>query len=861
MTSKNELDDAIRFLRQDQLDADRIQEISEAVWKRIDSERLGEEARTLRSCHDFQSLIPAYISGRLRGPRTLLLKEHTAECPACRRCLLQARPQKLVQAGPMPERDRTGIWMKWVAAAAAVLVGFGIFQLVSFQKFFPWGTNAVALLQDSKGVVFQVLDEGTFSLEVDQKIGQGQSVRTARGSGALLRLSDGSKLEMAERTELAIFEGWFGTTVRLRHGHLILEAAAQGARSLSVLTDDCRVGVKGTVFSVSHGIKGSRVSVIEGEVLVEKGDVKTALKPGDQFTSQLSLARVPIEEDIAWSQRAERHLALLEEFSVIQEDLHQATFGPELRYSSCLLDLLPEGTVLYGAVPNVSRQLVDAYHLFIRRVQENAVLGEWYEARFFSADQVVRLDEIVETLTVFGDSLGQEIVLAAVLDSQGELIPILVAEVADEVALRRQVKEEVERMNALDESGVILSIIDDPSAAGPTEGLFIVINGSLLSVSPSLELLESVLNVTPSSFRETRFYQRIIDCYSEGVDWLFSMDLERLGQNRSGDAVPGELEGLGLTRLHDFMLQRRKNEQGIAENRMILTFEEAGKAGVISWIADPGPIGGMEFVSPDAHLVMAFAVENAAGIVESLMRCFPEIEQFDSTQGLEFFDDIAAALGGEIVFAMDGPVLPKPAWKLILEVYEPERLQGGIECLVEEFNRIATHKGGEGIELMMESSGAMTVYSLRNCDSDTTVEYAYFEGYMIIVPERSLIHSAVRSREAQYTLLNSPGFMESLPRDSSVNLSAVFYQNFAPVFSDLISNRAAGRLSPSIEDSLRELFGEAKPALVTMSTQPGQVTLASGADLESFWFQLGMLQNLGGWEGIGEILENSPRSP
>ena len=102
-----------------------------------------------------------------------------------------------------------------------------------------------------------------------------------------------------------------------------MQAAKRRTGHLYVVTPDCRVAVTGTVFAVNSGMKGSRVSVIEGEVHVAHAGLDQVLHPGDQATAGVSISQVPVEDDIAWSSDLSKHLALLAQFTTLQKKFQQ----------------------------------------------------------------------------------------------------------------------------------------------------------------------------------------------------------------------------------------------------------------------------------------------------------------------------------------------------------------------------------------------------------------------------------------------------------------------------------------------------------------------------------------------------------
>ena len=142
-----------------------------------------------------------------------------------------------------------------------------------------------ATLENANGAVYVVSDAESRQLAAGEQIQKGERVRTAKDSNALLRLADGSTVEMRERSEFSVSENRRGVTVNLERGDVIVEAAKQHNGRLYVQTPDSLVSVKGTIFAVESGTKGSRVSVVEGEVEVNHAGKDETLLPGDQTTT------------------------------------------------------------------------------------------------------------------------------------------------------------------------------------------------------------------------------------------------------------------------------------------------------------------------------------------------------------------------------------------------------------------------------------------------------------------------------------------------------------------------------------------------------------------------------------------------
>ena len=176
-----------------------------------------------------------------------------------------------------------------------------------------------AIVQAVNGTLYEILPTGIQVLAAGQDLPDGVEIRTAKDSDAMLQLKDGSVVELRERSGFSTTQAANDLTIRLGRGSVIVQAAKRSSGHLYVATADCRVAVTGTVFSVSSGVKGSRVSVIQGEVHVSQDNKEKVLHPGDQTVTSPNLEPVSVKDDIAWSRNREK---LTQQLESLRSGLH-----------------------------------------------------------------------------------------------------------------------------------------------------------------------------------------------------------------------------------------------------------------------------------------------------------------------------------------------------------------------------------------------------------------------------------------------------------------------------------------------------------------------------------------------------------
>ena len=848
----------------------------------------------LATCADYQARMPALVAGTLPEAQRLLVDDHSRECIPCRKHLhavRAGRPAAAAPAGPAAPA-RVGRYY----AAAAALVGVAAAGIWFGQRLLLPPQDDILQVQGGDGRMFVAGTgdaAGLVPLEPGDTIDGGMAVRTGAGGRGVFELADGSRLEAAGLTTFRVDARRRGHRIRVDQGSLIVQAAEQESGSLVVSTEEMLVSVKGTIFAVTHGVKGSRVSVIEGEVEVEQGRVRHSLLAGDQLRSRTTLAALTLQEEVGWSRDADRYLGLLEEFRTLRSEMNQLMADAPVRYSTRLLDLMPVDTRAYLGVPNASATLSDLFDLVRSRLESSEQLAAWW-AGLDAAGVVATADDLIATLRELGDSMGEETVLAV---AGGEAAPLIVTEITNAPAFREALEQRLGDLVAVGDAEPvrILDDLDDLEdldiGADGNGGLLVWIADDLAAASTSLTLLRAVAanraGVAPNPFVGARFHGRLAEQYAQGAEILGAVDLAAVFSGELGGDAEGaaQVAFAGLDRIQDLVVSRRQD--GDRANLTATVSFDGPRSGMMSWLGEPGANGALEFFSPDATFVSAGVIEDPLTIWDRFVDFLEEhgvpdgeidapLMELENRLGLSLRNDLLVHLGGEYAAGLDGPVLPSPSWKAVAAVYHPDALQGSIETLVQraaEALAESPEAGGARIALDEQVANGRTIYRLHVEASRAATSgageaspedvlaalletpeifYTYFDGYMVSASSVAAIDAAIRYRGSGASLVDSRQFIDLLPPNGYANFSAMVYNRLADTANELLGLLPGGAMGDDGEEfaqAVEESMTGAGPALYTVYAGQSEIVVtSSGPSLLAF-------AGLGQVLGLGALLE------
>jgi len=807
----------------------------------------------INSCDDVQSMLGAYRAKTLSQSQLLMVEAHLRECLVCLH-KSHAKSRAPVLDWSTPKTARAVAWspkgIGW-ALAACLLLSVG--ALFVYRAYWQVPQGVQAQVQSIDGEAYRISGTEDGQLKPGEGLEEGERLQTAGGSHAVVRLADGSTIEVNERSAFAVGARGHDMTVELDKGAVIVHAAKRTSGHLYVRTPDCRVAVTGTLFSVDAGIKGSRVAVLQGSVHVAYAGRDSLLQAGDQIATSENLSPEPLDQQISWSHHREQYLPLLAQFATLRERIGNIPF-PESRFNSDLLPRVPAGTELYISVPNLGNFITEANTIFKDQLQRSPELQQWWARG--GDRKTAEMDELVGKLHDVSQYLGDEIVIVGVRQSNDTGFAVI-ADIQNN-GLGDLLKQQF----ASSASSGTLTVLDQqalnaaPSARAKQHGAYALIRSHEAVFSTSiatLKLLNAQLDAGASGFTSGDFGKRIADAYGRGAGIILAADLHQMVVDRASAAHArgNAKDGAGHSGLEDvrYLIAEHRESNGVPANHLNLQFG-GPRQRIASWLAPPAPIGSLDFVSPNAAFAVAALSKDPKEIADDLMAMTEQSgsegqkgwDDAEAKLHISIRDDLAASLGGDFLVSLDGPVLPTPSWKVVIEVRDSQRLEQTLEKLAQSIRSEAHGKNASDIVIETSQVGAQRFYSLHDLKSGRiAAQYTFANGYMVLAPTRALVLEALQTRTSGNSLSRAQAFRALLPKDANENYSAVVYQNLGPVLAPLLS-----QFSGKSADAIREMAADSRPtAICAWGTDTG-IEAASDSRLFGFDFlTLGALMNSG----------------
>lgn len=776
------------------------------VWERL--QRPG--------CAEFAgSELADYAAGRLPlESRRLLMEDHVRRCAHCRATVANLRGEAATPApakvAVMPAAARAfGPWRKWaIAAGVAVMSAYAGRDFID-SALAPSGPRATV-----ESVNGRLISMDGQPLRTGAPLNEGDTVRTAAGSRATLRLRDGSLVEMNERSQLFVRAAWSGQRIHLERGDAIVQAAKQRRGRLQLVTRDSTASVKGTVFAVSTGVAGSLVSVVEGSVAVEQGSGgEKMLKAGQQTATSAALQVSGVREAVSWSPNAEKYYSLLAEFVKLEEQV-AAVATPRLRTTSRLVGRMMPDAWIYGAIPNADGSLQRALELVERRARESAVFKEWWDASG-------ELKSVAQQLQTVSGMLGDEVAFMVAPDPAKPTngLAAILAEV--------QPGREAALKQAIDK------IVAGAQAAGAY-----TISGSLLIVSEDAATVAKVQSMLGRG-GASAFAQEVTRKYQRGAGWLMAIDAASVMSKGEAAANQATLNALGVGQLRQAFIEQR-GAAGRDDNEASVNFQGM-RQGVASWIANPGALAAAEYISQQAILAGAASVRNPRQAFDELLAALGKVQpafvtdlrQFETETGINVASDLASSFGTDLAFSIETASPTMTGWVGAFEAYSPGAIDGVAKRLVDSFNKKHA-AGGDArrLELKEETVSGRKWMSVKEASSAKTFYWTYDRGYLIATMDRAVGARAIATRTSGTPLVRSAAFRERTPVTPGVHSSGFVWFSTRGALDGLFSG--AGN-QPAV---LKSLLSNRNPVLIMINGETERIAAFSRTRLTSLLLDL-----------------------
>jgi len=494
--------------------------------------------------------------------------------------------------------------------------------------------------------------------------------------------------------------------------------------------------------------------------------------------------------------------ALFGQFGQLIEKMKDRVQFPAARSESRLLAMLPASTVVYVAIPNYGETAHQALGAFRDEMQQNAELRAWWQKGDMAVEGP-KSEQNLEKFYQLSQYLGDEVVISAShAEEKADPRVLVLAEV------RKPGLKDFLRQNLKEWAGKGKPAAQVYDAAEFAAATSVAKDEPIILVGPDLVVLaENIATLRlfleqrehkDQTFAAVEFGQRVAKAYEGGATIVAAADLQSILKLASSGMQSQVFQRSGFSDMK-FLVWTHSSIAGQPASQVELSFTGPRRR-VASWLAAPGPMSSLDYVSPEAAFDMTLLLKNPAEIFGDMQelasasnpKAFAGVDQVQRQMGVNLRDDLFARLAGEITIEIDRATPPDPSWRVFLKTNDGEGLLGTLNKFFAA-NRITPgHFTEDGI----------TYYSVPVPSAQKVMEigYAVVDGYLILGSSRSAVAQAVQIHHSGESLAKSSKFLAALPPGDSSEMSGLLYQN-STGFAAMTLSRASPELAEQLAKS------------------------------------------------------------
>ena len=523
-----------------------------------------------------------------------------------------------------------------------------------------------------------------------------------------------------------------------------------------------------------------------------------------------------------------KYSGLLTEMGQFFQKVQSNVQFPAPRPQSRLLPLLPETTVLYAGFPNYGETSHQALAVFRQELKENAKLRAWWEQDEM-ATEGPKIEDSLEKVYQLSQYLGDEIVVSAAREGNGDpkfiifsearkpglkaFLPVMLKDLAGKSSPPIRVLDIAELTNA--------------TAHGAKDQAVVLVRPDFIVLGENLDTLRRFnarLEQKEQGFASTDFGRRLAQGYEGGATIVAGLDLEAILKKEGPKDEQGRamLERAGFSDMK-YLVWDHKSLNGQEFSQFELSFT-GPRRGVASWLAAPGPMGSLDFVSPKAVMAAGILLKDPRQIFDEATELATasnpnapaSVAQMEQGLNLSLREDLFGRMGGEIALELDSLPPQEPVWRVVLKAKDPSGLLATVHTLLAASRVTPSELDVDGI--MYYS------FPLPAQQKTMEVSYAAVDGYLIFASGHEALAEAIRLHRSGESLGKSGKIASSLPPAGSPEVSALLYED--PKALSALTLRS---LSPELADSLSKSTGEIQPAVVAVYGEENALREASAS--------------------------------